>query len=83
MQGFTGVKFVSSDQHKSAGVSRVQRDNRDIATLLDFFNDHNSFKGKLKNIVTGQVANSNVNVHRAAEVGSEDLKNFEKKQVSE
>ena len=43
MQDFTGVKFISSDQHKSAGVSRVQRDNRDIATLLDFFNDHNPF----------------------------------------
>ena len=84
IQDFIGVKFVSSDQHRSAGYSRVQRDNTDIGILLDFFSDHNPFAeaSNLKNIATDQVAKGKVNIHRASEVGHEVLKRFENNKVS-
>ena len=52
---------------------------------LEFFHDHNPFAGeeKLKNIVTGQVANDAVDIDRAAVVGSQVLQQIENEIVSE
>ena len=85
IQDFTGITFVSSDQHKDAGESRIARDNNDIKILFEFLEVHNPFSEgeKLKNIVTGQVANEAVNIDHAAEVGAEILKNVASKNVSE
>ena len=82
---FTGIKYVSSDQHKSAGDSTIERDNKDTKILIEFFHDHNPFAGeeKLKNIVTGQVENDAVNIDRAAVVGSQVLQQIENEKVSE
>ena len=41
IQDFTGIKFVSSDQHKEAGESRIA--NNDIKILSEFFEVHNPF----------------------------------------
>ena len=85
MQDFTGVNFVSSDQHKTATASRVERDNKDISIIIDFFRNNNPFSSgdKLKNIVIGQVANTKVNIHDAPLVGTEILKRLKDTKVSE
>lgn len=85
MQDFTGVKFVSSDQHKDMGVSRMERDNKDISKMYDFFQEYNPFSEeiKLKNIVTGLVANKAVNIDKAAEIGAEIMERMKDRVVAE
>ena len=85
MQYFTGAKFVSSDQHKDIGVSRIERDKKDISKIYDFFQEHNPFsnESKLKNIVTGIVANVAVNIDKAAGIGVEIMERMKNKVVHE
>jgi hypothetical protein len=70
--------------HKEESVSRIQKDYLDRQSLratLESFTDPldptSHADGGLLNISTGQLAQSNVNVDRALEVGADQLKQFE------
>ena len=71
MQEFTELSFTSSKQHKDSTTPRIQRDQEDRVKLLQELLQCNPFsKGsELRNVVTGVVANDDVNVHEYEAVG--------------
>ena len=71
MQGFTGQTYKSiSDQHEDMSTSRIKQDEIDIRTISCYLEARNTFSpcSNLKNIATGFVADSLVNVNDAFEV---------------
>ena len=85
IQELIDTNDISSDQHKSSSNSRAERDNIDIDKLIYSLKEYNPFSNEknLRNIVTGIVANGNVNVKQAGEIGKNVLKLMEDQTVVE
>ena len=85
IQDFTGQSFKSTEQHQDTTASRVKQDEQDITVMTCFLKPRNPFQPgmNLKNIVSGIVADSSVNVHNASVVGRNILKQMEGKTVKE
>ena len=79
MQQVTDTSCTSSEQHKEAGFSRKNRDNKDLSTLISFFEDRSPFvdSAPLRQIVTGEIADETVNVEQARAVGESILTEME------
>ena len=85
IQDFTGQSFKSTEQHQDTTASRVKQDEQDITVMTCFLKPRNPFQQgmNLKNIVSGIVADSSVNVHNASVVGINIPKQMEGKTVKE
>ena len=70
MQYFNNTVYATSEQHKEATLSRMERDRIDLAKLATKFEEHSPFTGEttLRNIVTGINADEDVNVANLFEV---------------
>ena len=78
MQQFTGAKYETSDQHKDVASTRLERDHDDAKKITEFLIEHDPFDmgTDLVNIC-GEVANSDVNAHKAHSIGETIIKNIE------
>ena len=67
MQCLTEVKYVTSDQHKEPSKSRIERDLKDMKTVLEFLEGRNLFSPdtSVRNVLTGVTAAKSVNVDRS------------------
>ncbi|KAK3709221.1 hypothetical protein QZH41_004579 [Actinostola sp. cb2023] len=85
MQSLTGVYYQTSKQHKDTTTARKQRDHNDIQELTSYLRLRNPFTDdpSLRSIVTGVVADENVNVDNAKEVGDRILVSMEGKRVQD
>jgi hypothetical protein len=75
MQELTGVGYFTSDQHKEASHARKERDRKDTLAILEYLCDRNPFTSNvsLRNIETGVVAEPDVNVDKAENIGTRTL----------
>ena len=82
MRGLAGVEIKEGQSGvKVTRKSRIDRDNRDLKTLKTFFSERFVFdpflvSSTLKNIATGLVSPSKVNVHDALAVGTKIIKSL-------
>jgi hypothetical protein len=85
MQFLTRVQFTTSEQQKEATAARRERDKRDIETIASFVKDSDPFReGKpLRNLVTGMVAEENVNTHLAYDNGLKIISSMENQNILE
>lgn len=76
MQEFMNRTYSTSEQHKESTKSRIKRDLNDLNKLQERLKTCSPFTEdpSLRNIITGVVANDNVNVHHYQEVGNDILK---------
>ena len=83
MQDFTGQKYLSSEQHKDCSEARMNRDEKDREIFLEFLRERNPFSNQqcLRNIETGAVAETNVNVDEAKQIGHNILTEMTEKFV--
>ena len=62
-----------SEQHKETNPGNIQRDHKDLKLFTNFLKMHNPFtvdaNEELRNVVTGLIADSTVNVDDAVNVG--------------
>ena len=72
MQELTGVGYFTSDQHKEASHARKERDRKDTLAIHEYLCDRNPFTSdvSLRNIETGVVAEPDVNVDKAENIGN-------------
>jgi hypothetical protein len=75
MQELTGVGYFTSDQHKEASHARKERDRKDTLAIHEYLCDRNPFTSdvSLRNIETGVVAEPDVNVDKAENIGIRSL----------
>lgn len=79
MEGFSGVNFSSSDQHRDVAKSRMSRDMKDLGKVLTFLLRHNPFQQTpypqdvLRNIATGKSASERITADQAREMGEKVL----------
>ncbi|XP_076806326.1 uncharacterized protein LOC143449882 [Clavelina lepadiformis] len=77
MQEFTGVKFLTSEQHKESTPARMSRDMKDIQDLIQYLTVRNPFRKdgppSLRSIVIGIAARDSVNCDSAWDVGMKIL----------
>ena len=87
MQEFTEQIDDSQEQHKDMFEARIKRDSKDRNTFLDYLNDRNPFadqnENSLRNIETGVLADSCVNVDNAKTIGLQVIEDMENKNVSD
>ena len=86
MQDFTGVQYITSDQHKEMGKSRQIRDTNDTDKFRDYLGERNPFHNEdssLRNIVTGIAATKEVNVCDVKQIGQRILTSMTGKSVDE
>ena len=86
LQEFTGEKYVSSDQHVEASITRIERDTKDRHTIISFLRERNPFASddsQLRNIETGAVAETKVNVDRAKIIGQSIVRGMVDKKVTD
>lgn len=78
MQELTGVGHFTSDQHKEASHARKERDRKDTLAILEYLCDRNPFTSNvsLRNIETGVVAEPDVNVDKAENIGTRTLEMY-------
>lgn len=71
MQNLTGNNYVTSEQHKDCSEARQERDFKDMTQITDYLYEQNPFgpDSSLRSIVSGAVADANVNTDQAEEVG--------------
>ena len=71
MQEFNELSYTTSEQHKEATQTRVQRDSSDLEKLKTSLAVYSPFSQDptLRNIVNGVVADGDVNVHEFESVG--------------
>ena len=84
LEEFTGEKYVTSEQHKEVSVTRIERDSKDRDVLISFLKERNPFvsdEQQLRNIETGVVADTSVNVDRAKEIGDVIVRGMEGKNI--
>ena len=83
MHEFTGVHFVTSDQHKDMSKARHERDVMDTDKLIDFLSSHQPFStaSTLHGIDTGVCAAAGVNANIAVCVGNKILASMEGQNV--
>lgn len=81
---FTGVAYTTSEQHKEAGNSRMEKDKKDIVSMLGFPRERDPFGElpSLRNIETGVTVDSKVNVDSAKEVGEKIIESMSGKSIS-
>ena len=79
----TGIKYSTSEQHKSSSNSRIERDYADAVKVFDYLIVRNPFdeRKELLNIDSGEIAEQNVNVYNSLEIGNKILLNMENKPV--
>ena len=86
MQEFSGQTYKSlSDQHEDMSTSRLKQDEKDIRIISCYLDARNPFLpcSNLKNVATGYVADSQVNVHNAFEEGEKIVKGMNGKSIKE
>jgi hypothetical protein len=79
MQEFSGMNFVTSEQHQDASSSRRNRDSNDANQVLQFFQARSPFEEgdtSLRNIDTGVTADKRVNVDLAHDLGKKIIKDM-------
>lgn len=81
---FTGVAYTTSEQHKEAGNFRMERDKKDIVSMLRFVKERYPFGEfpSLRNIETRVTADSKVNVDSAKEVGERIIESMSGQSIS-
>ena len=72
MQEFTDLVYSTSEQHKESTGSRMRRDRADMQKITEKFRAFQPFSEdpSLRNIVTGVVANDDVDVHEYTIIGN-------------
>lgn len=87
MQNFTKVSYSTSEQHKEATASRINRDMHDVQELLRYLTERNPLDTEgpqeLRNIATGVTALSGVNCDTAKDVGAKILHKMTNAKVTE
>lgn len=75
MQEFSNMSFTTSEQHKDVSPARIDRDSSDMVKLTAKLDTCSPFApdASLRNIITGVVANDDVNVHQLDAVGRQTL----------
>ena len=70
IQELNSVNFTTSEQHKDLSKSRQDRDTKDTALGVSYFEDRNPFVNgeHLMNIADGVIAASNLNVDQAKSI---------------
>ncbi|KAJ8886881.1 hypothetical protein PR048_013093 [Dryococelus australis] len=78
LEVFASVHFMSGEQHVDFRVSRINIDDQDRGKLAQWLADHPPFavRDSIMSLSTGVRGNSNINCHKAAEVGSCKLGTF-------
>jgi hypothetical protein len=80
MQDVSGRRYESSDQHKEASMSRIDRDSIDVQKLYEHVLSVNPFidtkSDQLRNVVTGVVGGESVNVDDYKAIGQSIMKNM-------
>ena len=76
MQDFNDLTYATSEQHKEATPARIERDAADLSKISTKLNAFSPFSSdpSLRNIITGVVAQEDINVHEYASVGNEIIK---------
>lgn len=71
MQSLTDNIYVTREQHKDCCEARQERDFKDMAKITDYLYERNPFgpDSSLRSIVSGVVADANVNADQAEKVG--------------
>jgi hypothetical protein len=71
MNDLTGTGFITSEQHRESGPSRMDRDKKDITAMLSFLKERDPFDDNpnLRNIETGVTAEAHVNADNAKSIG--------------
>ena len=85
MQEVTATQMTTSDQHIESSEGRSSKDASDSLAITSFLAERNLFSGdpSLRNIVTGVVADSDVDVTEAEEKGLAILKSMKGKSAAE
>ena len=85
MEEFAGVRSVSSEQHMELREARQKRNCKDLQTFISWLEEHDPFSKthELSSLLTGVVADQNVNCDKAFEVGTLALKEIENKTFNE
>ena len=83
MQEFSNTVYTTSEQHKEATTSQLERDRADLAILATKLEQHSPFlkETTLQNIVTGINADKDVNVQDIFIVGRDTVKHMEGQSV--
>jgi hypothetical protein len=78
MNDITGTGFVTSEQHKESGHSRMDKDTKDIGTMVSFLKERDPFNDNpnLRNIETGVTAEASVNADNAKSVGQKIMQSL-------
>lgn len=81
---FTCVAYTTSDQQKEAGNSRMERDKKNIVSMLRFLKERDPFGElpALRNIETGVTADSKVNVDSEKEIGERIIESMSGQSIS-
>lgn len=76
IEDFVGIKSSSSEQHVDARPTRQNRDNADVRTLLEWFENHEPFPvlNRIVSLSTGVVGGDEINCYKAWAIGMEGLK---------
>ena len=85
MQEFIDQIAESNEQHKDMIDVRIKRDDKDYNTFLDYLTERNPFASQneesLRNIETGALADNQVNVDSAKNIGELIIADMEGKAV--
>ncbi|KAK7474940.1 hypothetical protein BaRGS_00033827 [Batillaria attramentaria] len=85
MQSLTHTTFTTSEQHKESTNARLTKDHKDTVKVIQFLFDKKPFQtdDELRSIVTGQAAQSSVNVENAKKIGQKILEEMTDKPVAD
>ncbi|KAJ8868090.1 hypothetical protein PR048_031899 [Dryococelus australis] len=75
LEVLAGVHCMSGEQHVDFRVSQINRDDQDRGKLARWLADHPPFAvcDSIMSLSTGVIGNSNINCHKAAEIGSRTM----------
>lgn len=75
LEEFCGVEYNTTEQHVDARMTRVRRDEADVALLLQWFLAHDPFPNGqfIMSISTGVIGDKTINCHDAFEKGTASL----------
>ena len=86
MQLLTGVNYETSEQHKETTKARFTRDYNDAKIVMKYALERNPFDNNQKDLInlqTGEVAETNVNVDNAKNIGKLISETMKGKEVTE
>jgi hypothetical protein len=83
MQNYTNTAYTTSEQHKEATTSRMERDTKDLGKLSSKFDEYTPFSEEttLRNIITGINADKDVNVLDLFDIGNTTIRKMEGQSV--